>query len=107
MTLILQTSHNPFAVVVRAHLAAQETGGSATARALSNIVLIRGLYRLGHDRAQVLELLRLIDWLLALPEEVDQSVWREIVTLEGGEKYVIYHAVGTYGDCEGEGRRDN
>ena len=33
----LATSHNPSAVVVRAHLAAQETRGSATARARSNI----------------------------------------------------------------------
>lgn len=68
----LAASANPFAVVVQAHLAAQATRDAVEARSQVKIGLIRGLYARGYERAQVLELLRLIDWLVALPAEQER-----------------------------------
>ncbi len=78
----LAASVNPFAVVVRAYLAAQETAGAAEARGRAKIGLIRGLYGQGHERGLVLELLRLIDWLVALPPEQERLVAQELEQIE-------------------------
>ena len=79
----MEGSDNPFAVVVQAHLAAQATQDATDRRAQAKIRLIRGLQRRGYERGQVLELLRLIDWLVALPVEHERLVERE---LEHGEE---------------------
>jgi hypothetical protein len=88
----LATSVNPFAVVVRAYLAAQETAGAAEARGRAKIGLIRTLYGQGYERGLVLELLRLIDWLVellrlidwlvALPPEQERLVEQELEHIE-------------------------
>lgn len=104
----LEASDNPFAVVVRAHLAAQETREAAEARGRAKVALIRGLYRRGFDRTDVLELFRLIDWLLALPEEADREVWRTIEALEEEKKMQYLTSVERIGRADGrlEGTRD-
>ena len=78
----LEASDNPFAVVLLAHLAAQETRERADARGQAKLALIRGLYQRGFTREDVLELLRLLDWLLALPEALEREVWRAVEALE-------------------------
>jgi len=78
----LAASANPFAVVVRAYLAAQDTAGAVEARGRAKIGLIRGLYGQGYERGLVLELLRLIDWLVALPPEQERLVERELEQIE-------------------------
>jgi hypothetical protein len=78
----LAASLNPLAMVVRAHLAAQETRHTPEARQRTKLGLIRGLYERGYERAQVLRLFRLIDWLLVLPAEREQAVWQEIERIE-------------------------
>jgi hypothetical protein len=78
----LAASGNPFAVVVRAYLAAQATYGALEARSRAKLGLIRRLYERGYERAQILELFRLIDWLLALPQAQEEALWQEIVRIE-------------------------
>ncbi|MFC1706220.1 DUF4351 domain-containing protein, partial [Planctomycetota bacterium] len=46
------------------------------------IQVAKSLYRRGFTREEVLELFRLIDWLMALPEEFEQEFKREIVSHE-------------------------
>lgn len=67
----------------RRDLATRET---VDARSQAKIGLIRGLYARGYERAQVLELLRLIDWLVALPAEQERLVDREIERIEEEQK---------------------
>lgn len=88
----LEGDPNPFAVVVMAHLKAQETVGDADARYRAKWSLTRGLYRRGYNRADVLELYRFIDWVLALPEELEQQLWNEIRIFEKEERmpYLSY-----------------
>ncbi len=75
---ILEASPNPFAVVVMAHLKTQETAGAMEQRAAAKRELIRGLYARGYTRQKILQLLHFIDWLLALPVELEQALWYEI-----------------------------
>ncbi|HEY8742212.1 MAG TPA: cytosolic protein, partial [Chloroflexota bacterium] len=58
------------------------TAGAMDARGRAKLGLIRGLYERGYERAQILELFRLIDWMLALPREQEAVIWREITRIE-------------------------
>ena len=69
----LEASSNPFAVVTQAHLRARETAGADEARYRAKRDLIRSLYRRGYARQEILELFRFIDWVLALPEGLDDQ----------------------------------
>jgi len=78
----LESSQNPFATVVLAHLAAQETRRDMTRRQQVKLALTRRLYERGYSRARVLSLFRFIDWVLQLPAEQDRTFWQEIRTYE-------------------------
>lgn len=97
----LAASMNPFAVVVRAHLAAQETREAVEARGQAKIGLVRGLYERGYGREQILELFRLIDWLLALPAEQEEDVWRTIVAIEEERRMPYITSVERIGRAKG------
>lgn len=74
----LDTLSNPFAVVTQAHLQAQDTASSETARYQAKLGLIRSLYRRGLKRQDILELFRFIDWVLTLPEGLENQLWTEV-----------------------------
>ena len=78
----LEASANPFAVVTQAHLQAQETAGAVSARYAAKLTLVRSLYRRGYSRQDILELFRFIDWVLALPEVLEQQLWTEMQQFE-------------------------
>jgi len=75
---ILEDSRNPFAVVIMAHLQTQATAGAMERRASVKWALLRRLYERGYARQEVLNLFRFIDWLLALPVELEQALQQEI-----------------------------
>ncbi|NJL28081.1 MAG: DUF4351 domain-containing protein [Thermoanaerobaculia bacterium] len=66
----LETSPSPFAIVVMAHLKTRATRRNPEDRLRWKTQLVRGLYERGYQRRDVLELMRFIDWLMALPEEL-------------------------------------
>ena len=82
----LEDSANPFAVVVMAHLKAQETRQNLTDRSRWKISLIRRLYRAGYRRQDIINLFRFIDWVMYLPEELDDAVWHTIQEYEEANK---------------------
>ncbi len=98
----LAASANPFTVVVRAYLAAQATAGAMDARGRAKLGLIRGLYERGYGRAQILELFRLIDWLLALPHEQEAALWQEIAQIEEERRMPYITSVERIGLQEGK-----
>ncbi|MDU9050689.1 MAG: hypothetical protein Q3M30_17715 [Candidatus Electrothrix sp. Rat3] len=82
----MEDSDNPFAVVVMAHLKAQETAsGRAEERKQWKLRLIRLLYARGYERKDVLELFRFIDWLLILPPELERRFTEEVSRIEEGQ----------------------
>jgi len=61
---------NPFAIVVMAQLLALHDGKPlASSKLRGKLKLARMLYRYGYDRQDVLELFRLIDWMITLPAD--------------------------------------
>jgi len=78
----LEASDNPFATVVLAHLAVQDTRRSASRRREVKLALTRRLYERGYSRERVLSLFRFIDWLLELPAKQETLFWREIQEYE-------------------------
>ncbi len=68
---VLETNPNPFATVVLAHLKTQDTQDQPLERKAWKLRLTRRLYELGYDRQDILELYRLIDWFMSLPEPLE------------------------------------
>jgi hypothetical protein len=85
----LEESHNPFAVVVMAHLKAQETRNDGQQRKVWKFALTRRLYEQGYERQDILNLYRFIDWLLELPEGLEREFRQEIEQFEQ-ERQMIY-----------------
>ncbi len=56
--------------------------GSPAERYRAKLALAKSLYRRGWGRDDILELLRFIDWMLRLPEDLEEQLWSEIQTYE-------------------------
>jgi hypothetical protein len=79
---LLELSRNPFAIVIMAYLKTQETRYDGEERKAWKLNLIRRLYNQGYQRQDILTLFRLIDWLMYLPDELDQAFWQEVEQYE-------------------------
>ena len=86
----LEESTNPFASVVMAHLKAVETARDNEKRYQWKVSLIKRLYRSGYEKQDVIRLFDFIDWVMALPEELEEQLWTEIQKIEeeGKMEYV-------------------
>jgi flagellar biosynthesis/type III secretory pathway protein FliH len=104
----LETSDNPFATVVMAHLKAQETQTKASERKNWKFQLVRELYEKGYNRSQVLDLFRFIDWIIVLPEGLSNSFWNDLKSYEQEKKMTYITSVEKIGFQRGqqEGRKE-
>jgi hypothetical protein len=80
----LADSSNPFSVVTLAHLATRATRNDATARYAAKWTLVQGLYRRGWGKQQVIDLFKVLDWMMRLPKELNAQLWQNLETLEKG-----------------------
>jgi hypothetical protein len=74
----LAANSNPIAIIVRAHLHSLLTHGDVTARYGSKSGLLRQLLDRGLEPERIRQIYRLIDWLLDLPEELQERLRIEI-----------------------------
>ena len=74
----LETDPNPFALVVLAHMKTLETRRSPADRHSWKLRLVKGLYQRGMDAEDVRQLYRFIDWLMDLPQDLEQRFQQEI-----------------------------
>jgi hypothetical protein len=79
---VLESSTNPFAVVVMAHLRAMETRTNPDERLRFKLILSKSLYRRGWTKQRIIDLYRFIDWIMALPENMENAYHEEIVKIE-------------------------
>ncbi|MCG9890725.1 MAG: DUF4351 domain-containing protein [Thermosynechococcaceae cyanobacterium MS004] len=82
----LESSENPFAIVVMAHLKVLETKRDVDQRKVWKFRLTRALYEKGYGRQEVLNLYRFIDWVMILPEAVERSFWQDLQSFEEDRK---------------------
>ncbi len=78
----LADSRNPFAILTLAHLATRATRSDPAAREREKIRLVRELYRSGLDRQRIVDLFRVIDWMMKLPKENDARFRQTVVDFE-------------------------
>ncbi len=82
----LEQSKNPFAVIVMAHLQTQATREDVQQRFQSKLALVRGLYERGYSKKEILELFRLIEWMMVLPADLETEFRTELRQIEGGNR---------------------
>jgi hypothetical protein len=78
----LEAERNPFAAVVLAQLKAIETQHAPEHRWTWKVRLVKGLYERGLAVEEIRELFRLIDWMLALPDELEDEFLQEVHRFE-------------------------
>jgi hypothetical protein len=74
----LEASANPFAQVILAHLRSLATRQDPQGRCRYKLELVKGLYRHGWTAEDVRQLLRVVDWVLDLPMELQQGFQEEL-----------------------------
>ncbi|MDZ8106263.1 MAG: cytosolic protein [Nostoc sp. DedQUE12a] len=97
----LEASSNPFATVVMAHLKAKETRQDNQGRKRWKVGLTKRLYEKGYQREDIINLFRFIDWVMRLPEELENSFWQEVTQYEEEKKMPYITSVERRGIKEG------
>jgi len=82
----LESSDNIFSLCIMAQLKAMETKKGYEQRKIWKMNLLRLMLQKGHNREEIFHLLRFIDWVLKLPEEVNKELWEEFNNLEEVKK---------------------
>ncbi|MBD2628228.1 transposase [Trichormus variabilis] len=82
----LETSKNPFAIVVMAHLKSKATKRNPENRLQWKLSLVRMLLESSFSRQDIRQLFRFIDWIMVLPEELAISFKTEIRSYEEARK---------------------
>jgi hypothetical protein len=85
----LEANANVFAVVVMAHLRVLSTRRDPGARLSWKIQLTKLLYERGYDKLKIAKLFKFLDWLMALPKELQREYREEIIRYEE-EKQMEY-----------------
>lgn len=85
MTELLH-SENVFALVTAAHLMTRATGHLLTQRADVKLILASLLYEKRWSAQRVITTMRVLDWMMALPEELQRSFEEQILFLESEKK---------------------
>lgn len=78
----LEAHPSPFAVVVMAHLKTQETQSDPAERKAWKFRLVRMLYERGLNHAQIQKLLRFLELVMVLPEELEREFGRDVERYE-------------------------
>ena len=77
----LEQSDNRFALVVMAQIRAKDRG-DADQRQAWKLRLIRLMYDRGYDRGTILELFRVIDWMIRLPAQAEAAFRKDLYDFE-------------------------
>lgn len=82
----LDSSSNPFAHVVLAHLAAQSTKRNNKRRRQEKFALTKRLYEKGYERQDIINIYKFIDWVMTLPDNLETEFQKDLAAYEGDRK---------------------
>ena len=104
----LDASENPFAMVVQSHLAARATRRNPAGRYRAKKELVWRLLDRGWSEKRIRNLLRFIDWVLALPEELELTFQDELSEYEQEQRMPYVTSFERIGIKKGrrEGRKE-
>ncbi|NEX23669.1 DUF4351 domain-containing protein [Thiorhodococcus mannitoliphagus] len=97
----LEASDNVFALVVMAQIRAKVTDDAETLKGWK-FRLIRLMYERGYERALILELFRLIDWMIRLPAGLEADFRQELYAYEEQQRMPYVTTVEQAGIQRGE-----
>jgi hypothetical protein len=97
----LEQSQNPFAVVIMAHLKAQETRRNQQQRKIWKFSITRQLYEKGYPRQDILNLFHFIDWVLKLPDDLELEFQQELSDYEQEKKMKYVTSVERFAEARG------
>ncbi len=102
----LLESDNAFGWITAAHILTQKTKKQDKERYKAKLRLLRILYERHWNKQRVINLFDVIDWLMQLPEWLNNKVWQELETIEEREKVQYITSVERIGIAKGrvEGR---
>jgi hypothetical protein len=80
----LLQDENSFALVTAAHLLTRQSKGDVARRAAAKRRLFVLLFQRHWDKQRIIDFLSVIDWMMLLPAELNDELWRDIQTTEGG-----------------------
>jgi len=91
----LEQSTNPFAVMIMAHLKTKSTKDDLEQRRQWKWTIVRRLYERGYNREDILELFRLIDWMMTLPEELQTAFEQQLERYQEENKMPLLSQIET------------
>ena len=97
----LLASDNAFGWITAAHILTQKTKKQDEERYNAKLRLLRILYERHWEKQRVINLFNVIDWLMQLPEWLNNKVWQELETIEEREKVQYISSVERIGIAKG------
>ena len=97
----LLSDPNPFALVTAAHLLTQASRGDMGRRYAAKRRLTQLLYQRGWNERSIMELYRVIDWMMRLPDELTLQLRREVAVWEEEEHMRYITSFERIGRAEG------
>ncbi|PLC48879.1 cytosolic protein [Pollutimonas subterranea] len=91
--LVRQAQHNPFAVVVMAQLQAQQTRQNGTQRLASKTRIVRLMYQYEYGRENLLQIFRLVDWMMTLPAGLEPAFDQAMIKIEQEHKMAFVTSI--------------
>ncbi len=98
----LQASNNVFATVVMAHLKTQQTRSKPSERKQWKFNLIRQLYDQGLSEKDIRNLYKFIDWVMILPEGLENEFWEDFKKFEQERKMTYVTSGERIGEKRGQ-----
>jgi len=97
----LLASDNAFGLITAAHILTQQTRKQHQERYEAKLRLVRLLYQRQWDKQRVIDLFSVLDWLMQLPEWLNDQVWQELETIEESKKVRYVTSVERIGMAKG------
>jgi hypothetical protein len=97
----LLASDNAFGWITAAHNLTRQTKKQDQERYHAKLRLLRILYDRHWDKQRVINLFNVVDWLMQLPEWLNNQVWQELETIEEREKVQYITSVERIGMAKG------
>lgn len=82
----LEASRNPFALAVMAHLRVRQARGDNVRKFAWKRELIFRLYERGYRRQEIYAFFRFVDWVMSLPQELEEKLKTEIHQYKEGKR---------------------
>ena len=88
---------NPFAIITAAHLKTKTTRNNPEERYSWKWSIVTALYERGFSAENILQLYRLIDWLMTLPEDLSQRFTKNLTEYEEDRKVTFITSAERHG----------